>query len=139
MVNEKKIRLMTKAAMIEENNRRKLFISKKFYNGDFVFFQTIKAVIGVTVAFAIIVGIILMDGADALTTQYSVSDISVYLRALLFIYIGTIVITVIISIISCTEKYYKSKELMKEYSSVMKKLGRGYGVANKQKRSDGNE
>lgn len=127
---------MTRAALIEEKHKRELFVSKKFYNSDFTLFHTIKAVIGITFAFLIIVGFLMIDASEVLTTEYKVSDLLGYGRILLFIYIGLLVVTIIISIISCTEKYYKSKETTKEYKAILKKLSRGYDRQEENRKAD---
>lgn len=126
MISEKKVRLMTRAALIEEKNKKELFVSKKFYSSDYTLFHTIKAVVGITFVFLIVVGFMMIDASEVLTTEYKVSDLLGYGRLLLFIYLGVLAVTIIISIISCTEKYYKAKERTKEYKAILKKLSKGY-------------
>lgn len=126
MISEKKVRLMTRAALIEEKNKKELFVSKKFYSSDYTLFHTIKAVVGITFVFLIVVGFMMIDASEVLTTEYKVSDLLGYGRLLLFIYLGVLAVTIIISIISCMEKYYKAKETTKEYKAILKKLSKGY-------------
>ena len=126
MINENKVRLMTKAAMIEEQNKKALFSAGKFRSSDYRLFYTIKAVIGMSLAYFVIVFFIFADKVEALTTQYSIDGLISYAEAYLFIYIGLVVFTIIISIVSCTEQYWKNKDIAKEYDSVIKKLNRGY-------------
>lgn len=124
MINEKKIRLMTRAAMIEERDKKGIFISKKFYFNDYVIFQTLKAVIGMTVAYAFVVLFIFLYHIDDINESSSANNIITQGKLFIFIYIGVLIVTVIITILACYDSFKESKLELREYNRIIRTLNK---------------
>ena len=126
MVNEEKVRLMTKAAMIKKKEERKTFTISRFYGDDFVSFQAVKGVIGVTIAFVLILALWVLENSETLMTQYPIANLFALAGNIIFIYLLVVLATVLISVLVYTARFWKSKETAKEYQSSLKKLQRMY-------------
>ena len=126
MVNEEKVRLMTKAAMIKKKEERKTFTISRFYGDDFVSFQAVKGVSGVTIAFVLILALWVLENSEILMTQYPIANLFALAGNIIFIYLLVVLATVLISVLVYTARFWKSKETAKEYQSSLKKLQRMY-------------
>lgn len=75
MVNETKVKWMTKAAMVKKKEERGMFITSRFYGDDYVSFQVIKAVLGVSFGFVLVVALWFMENSEVLLTACSVEEL----------------------------------------------------------------
>lgn len=55
MLNQKKIRIMTRLAIIEQKEEKNALRLAKYFRSDYVRFELLKTIIAITVAYAIIV------------------------------------------------------------------------------------
>ena len=55
LLNENKVKMMTKMAIYEKNEGRKMLRNAKYYKSDFIAFDILKNIIAVTLAYIIIV------------------------------------------------------------------------------------
>ena len=117
---------MTKAAMIKKKEERKTFTISRFYGDDFVSFQAVKGVIGVTICFVLILALWVLENSETLMTQYPIASLFALAGHIIFIYLLVVLVTVVISVLVYTAHFWKSKETAKEYQSNLKKLQRMY-------------
>ena len=82
MVNETKVKWMTKAAMVKNKEERGMFITSRFYGDDYVSFQVIKAVLGVSFGFVLVVALWFMENSEALLTACSVEELFLILKSM---------------------------------------------------------
>ena len=54
MLNENKVKMMTKMAIYEKNEGRKMLRTAKYFKGDFIAFGILKTLITTTFAFMIV-------------------------------------------------------------------------------------
>ena len=117
---------MTKAAMIKKKEEREIFTISRFYGDDYVSFQAVKGVIGVTIAFTLILALWGLKNAETLMTQYPIASLFALAGRIVMIYLLVVLATVLISVLVYTARFWKSKETAKEYQSNLKKLQRMY-------------
>ncbi len=129
MVNESRIRLMNKAEMLKQKNKRQIFTAGHFFGGDFVVFQAIKTFIGVTIAYAIVVALVVMVRGEEISTQYSIADIFDSLKTVLIIYGVVVLVAEIITLFVYISSYWKSNEALIEYRNTIIKLDKLYRKA----------
>lgn len=135
MINETKVKWMTKAAMVKQKDEKNTFIASHFYGDDYVSFQTIKAVIGVTVCFVLLLGLWALENLEELLTMYSVESLFTMAEGLLVIYVVVVLLTLLISILVYTSRFWKAKESYKEYQASLKKLQHIYQKEEKNRRA----
>lgn len=127
VINEKKVRLMTKAEMIKKQNRRELFNTRKFFASDFVTFGMLKAAVGATIAYVFVVLLVFLNEADTLLSEITVTaliDLAVrYVR----VYALILVVTMIISVIIWYRIYKRSSDALRQYREVIRELNEESG------------
>ena len=58
MLNEERIKLMTRMASYEEHEGRRNMAIGNYFRSDYIGFQVMKSIISATLAFAIVLGIV---------------------------------------------------------------------------------
>ncbi len=134
MVNEEKVRVMTAAALAERQQKRDTFLAVNFYGDDYVSFQAIKAVIGVTFSYALVLALWALGRLDALMTQYSLPDLITMAKGFLVLYLLVLLVTVFLSVLVYTSRYWQARERMRVYQANLKKLHRFYRKEEKERK-----
>ena len=96
VLNENKVKMMTKMAIYEKNEGRKMLRTAKYFKGDFIAFGILKTLITTTFAF-----------------------MAIY-------YIGMLVIFTVIAAVVYNVQYERSRKGLKKYFSRLNKLERFY-------------
>lgn len=135
MINETKVKWMTKAALIKQKEEQDTFIVSRFYGDDYVSLQAIKAVIGVTISFFLLVGLWALENSEELLTLYSVESLLAMGKGLLVIYVIVLLLTILISVLVYTSRFWKAKESYREYQNSLRKIQRMYQKEEKDRRS----
>lgn len=124
MISEKKIRLMTRAAMIEERNQKGIFISKKFRYIDFVIIQVVKAVLVMTAGYALFLLFLFLLFSEQIANSGSLDAVMIAIYVSAIAYILLLALTIVMTIRSCKDSYQLYREELKEYKSIMRRLDR---------------
>ena len=75
MLNEDKIRIMSRCAMYEKGQGKEDLAVNRYYQGDYVRLNTLKTLIGVTVGFVLCFGLYLVLGALVQKSSWILSRI----------------------------------------------------------------
>ena len=134
MVNEEKVKLMTETALTQKRERQDTFLAVCFYGDDYVSFQTIKAVIGVTFSYILVLALWALGRLDALMTDYSIPELLALAKSFLVLYLMLLLLTVLLSVLVYTSRYWKAREHVKVYQSNLKKLYRMYRKEEKERK-----
>ncbi len=86
MLNEEKIRLMTKAASFEAGEGKKALEMNRFYKGDYLSIHLIGAWISYTVAFCLCVGLWAFYKMEYLMTNLHKMDLAAFGKGLALLY-----------------------------------------------------
>lgn len=134
MVNEEKVKLMTETALVQKRKKRETFLAVCFYGDDYVSFQTIKAVIGVTFSYVLMLALWALGRLDALMTDYSIPALLNLAKNFLVLYLMLLLLTVFLSVLVYTSRYWKAREHVKTYQTNLKKLYRLYRKEEKERK-----
>ncbi|MDF2586417.1 MAG: hypothetical protein K0S41_258 [Anaerocolumna sp.] len=126
MLNNRKIRIMTKLALYEENEGKEEIKMGKFYKTDYVRFQLLKSIVSVTVGYILILLMIGMYKAEYLISKAVSLDFVRLGQYILGFYIMLITIYVTGSLIGYSIKYDKSRKHLSKYYKTLKKLNNIY-------------
>ena len=126
MINEDKVKLMTKAALMKKRNAQKNFAARSFFGTDYVSFQMLKAFVGVTAAFAFAAALYVLARFDELTTAYSFEQLLSFGKILLVLYAAVLLVAVLLSLLVYTTRYWEAKDDLREYQRILKQIGRFY-------------
>ena len=126
LLNENKIKMMTKMAIYEKNEGQKMLKTAKYYKSDFVSLVILKTIISVTFAFLVILVLVAVCQADMLIQNFNNFDYAKIGRQIATYYIMMVIVFGIISGAVYAYKYETSRKEMKKFFSRLNKLERFY-------------
>ena len=122
MLNEERIRLMTKMASYEEGEGKEYIPIKQYYRRDYLSFQGVKTFFSSTICFGILLLFRLVYGMEDITELTGSKVISAIGVSLLMEYLAFIAIFQFIAYIVYSRRYAKAARGTKEYYSLLKKV-----------------
>lgn len=125
MLDNSKIRVMTKLALYEQKSNENIRMSK-YYKTDYVRLQLIKTILSVTVGYGLLVGMICFFKAEYLLNK--AVDIN-YIRLGQFVvglYIIILALYVGASFFVYSYKYDKSRKSLSKYYKLLQELNHIY-------------
>lgn len=126
MLNEKRLKLMTRMAIYESNDGKEDFKISEYYQKDYASLNTWKSIIWVTIGYAIIIGAILLIYLDKILEVASLSGLLIIAGAIVIGYFMTIVITGIIAYDFYKKKHIEARKRVKKFNNNLTRLGRMY-------------
>lgn len=124
VLNEKKIRVMTKLSMMEE--KKEPFEIKDYYMGDYVRVHLLKTIIRITIGYVFILILAAIYNAEMLINRAVTLD---YMRIGMYalgIYIGLLVFYAIATLVRYLYKYKRAVRYMIRYEKGLGILRRFY-------------
>ena len=132
MLNKKRVIIMTKMASYENTEGKKNRSIGKYYRGDYIGLQVIKAVIYATLAFLIVGGMyILYDLENIMENIYELNDVLVIGKRLLVVFIIVLISYAMISYAIYSYRYSKARRKQKTYARHLKMLAAIYDRENR--------
>ncbi|MBO7600873.1 MAG: hypothetical protein J6S95_06975 [Lachnospiraceae bacterium] len=126
MLNEERIKLMTRMASYEDNEGRKNVAVSRHFRSDYVSLQVIKAIICATIAYMIVCGAyIYYDFEEFMSNIYKIDLLDLAAKMLKYYVIFTVAYCVLVYI-AFSVKYGKAKKNLKRYFNNLKLLGAMY-------------
>ena len=122
MLNEEKVKIMTKLAIYEKNEGKDAIKNNKYYKSDYVSIMLINTIITITFAYIlglVIVAIYKMDYFLENLVKINLMNLGMKVLA---IYLIILIIYIVIAYIIYSMKYLKIIELNKKYSEDLKEL-----------------
>ncbi len=126
MLNNKKIRTMTKLALYEQMDGKEDIRMGKYYKTDYVRLQVLKTVINSTVGYILILILIGMYKAEYIISNLVTFDFVRIGQYILGFYIMMMAVFVTGSILGYSLKYDKSRKDLSKYYKSLKKLSSFY-------------
>lgn len=126
MLNNKKIRLMTKMAIYEEKEGKEDLKLSKYFKTDYVRYMTLKSVISATVGYGLILVLILLYQAEYLIRKAVVLDYKSIGTYILGVYIVVITIYGLGSIVGYSIKYDASRKKLGRYFKMLNRMNKIY-------------
>lgn len=126
MLNEERIKLMTKMACYEANEGKKNVAIGNYFRGDYIGLQVIKSVISATIAYVILFAMfILYDFEDFMANIYKI-DLFGFAKSVIKYYLIFMLAYALISYGVYTYRYIKARKSLKIYYNNLKKLAYMY-------------
>lgn len=133
MLNENKVKMMTKMAIYEKNEGKKMLRNARYYKGDYVALAALKSTITTTLAFIIIVIMIAISNTETIIKQINSMDYAMLGKKIAVYYIISLIVYAIISGVYSAYQYDKSRSGIKRYFMRLNKLERFYNGQRKRK------
>jgi hypothetical protein len=120
MLNEKKIRWMTRASIYEKYDGREDLRHNDYFLSDYVRFGTLRNLVGVTLAYLFILGIVALYNLDSILTMAANLKLGLLIREIVLIYVVLLLIYAGISIIFYAWQYQSGKGRVRKYYRMLK-------------------
>lgn len=133
MLNENKIKMMTKMAIYEKNEGRQMIKNSRYFKGDYVAFGVLRTLIAATFAYIIMVVLYVLCNLEGLVADINSMDYAAVGKRLGFYYILMLVAYTVIGGLVYTYQYNCSRKGLKKYFSRLNKLERFYNGQKKKK------
>jgi len=126
MINEEKVKLMTKMASYEAGRGKKYLSVCKYFRSDYISMQILKAIISGTLAFCIIVGMAVLYDFDTLLKDLYKIDLIQTGKDLVVVYLVSIGCYVAIVYFVSLYRYNRARQSLRTYYGNLKKLSKYY-------------
>ncbi len=124
MLNERKVKLMTRLAIYEKNEGRHTIPLTKYFTDDFVSWNMIKTVVAITFAYFLGVAIWVLYNIEEILENIATLNYFEIIRYALLLYIILLVGYIVISYIAYRVKYYRAMKSLGEYEKGLKALAK---------------
>ena len=122
MLNEERIKLMTKMAAYEANEGKKNVAIGNYFRGDYIGLQVIKSIISATLAFLIVFGLFIFYDFEVFMSDIYKMDLLGFGKAVVIVYLIFVAVYALISYMIYTYRYTKARKSLKMYYNNLKKL-----------------
>ena len=122
MLNEERIKLMTKMAAYESDEGKKNVAIGNYFRGDYIGLQVIKSIISATIAFVIVFGLFVFYDFEVFMSDIYKMDLLGFGRTVITAYLIFVAVYALISYMIYTYRYAKARKSLKMYYNNLKKL-----------------
>lgn len=128
MLNNRKIRLMTKLAIYEEGEGKEDIKLAKYYKSDYTRLQVLKTAIAVTVAFLCLVALGIIYKMEYILNNALDINYALLGRRILGLYLGVMAVYLVLAALGYSMQYKKSRKKLAKYFRMLRKLNHMYLV-----------
>lgn len=126
LLNENKIKMMTKMAIYEKNEGRKMLKTAKYFKGDYIAFGILKTIISTTFAGVILLAMYFLCNAEGMIQDINNLDYMGLARKFAFYYVLMLIVFCTIAGLVYYFRYESTRKGLKRYFSRLNKLERFY-------------
>lgn len=127
MLDENKIKLMTKLSIYENKKGKEDIYLSKYYKTDYVRMQMLKTVVSVTIGYVLLLLMYFTYKMEFLIKNAVVLNYKLMGAYILGIYIIILAVYILGTTIAYSVKYDKSRKKLTRYFRMLKSLERSYG------------
>lgn len=133
MLNNRKIRLMTKLARYEKGEGKEDIKLSKYYKTDYVRLNILKTIVATTVGYVLILLVVVLYQAEYLIEEAVRLDYAAIGKTVLGYYIALLVVYIALAAVGYMIRYNVSRRKLARYYRLLKKLRKLY----RQERGEG--
>ena len=127
MLNEEKVKSMTKAAAYENGPKKENLKINQYFRSDYLGLQLIKSLFAYVASFCILVAIWFMLGSEEVLLQVTRGDyLQKILKILLIVFVAGLVLYESAIYIYYSRKYRLTQGSLEGYQGYLKKIGKFY-------------
>ena len=126
MLNEEKIKLMTRMAAYEENEGKRSMQIGNYFRSDYIGLQVMKSVISATIAFAIVIAMYIFYDFESVMKEIYQVDLVATGKQILSSYVVRVGIYAVVTYIIYAYRYTKAKKSLKKYYTHLTELSGFY-------------
>jgi len=122
MLNEERVKLMTRMASYEAGEGKRNMNIGKYFRSDYISFQVIKSIISATIAFVICFALYLFYDFEHFMQDIYKMDLIQFAKNVLIIYAVVVIGYSVISYIVYAIRYNRARKSLKKYYNNLRKL-----------------
>ena len=126
MVNEKKVRLMTQLALDEKRFYKDELDESGYFRSDYIRSNTLKVLLGYSISYLLIMGLVAMYYVDYLFTNVVQMDMQSMVWLAGCIYVGLLLIITLFCVLFYRTKYTNNRKRLRKYMMEIDKLQKFY-------------
>lgn len=126
MVNEKKVRLMTQLALDEKRFYKDELDESGYFRSDYIRSNTLKVLLGYSISYLLIMGLVAMYYVDYLFTNVVQMDMQSMVWLAGCIYVGLLLIIMLFCVLFYMTKYTNNRKRLRKYMMEIDKLQKFY-------------
>lgn len=126
MVNEKKVRLMTQLALDEKRFYKDELDESGYFRSDYIRSNTLKVLLGYSISYLLIMGLVAMYYVDYLFTNVVQMDMQSMVWLAGCIYVGLLLIITLFCVLFYMTKYTNNRKRLCKYMMEIDKLQKFY-------------
>ena len=126
MVNEKKVRLMTQLALDEKRFYKDELDESGYFRSDYIRSNTLKVLLGYSISYLLIMGLVAMYYVDYLFTNVVQMDMQSMVWLAECIYVGLLLIITLFCVLFYMTKYTNNRKRLRKYMMEIDKLQKFY-------------
>ncbi len=126
MLNEEKIKLMTRMAAYEENEGKRSMQIGNYFRSDYIGLQVMKSVISATVAFAIVIAMYIFYDFESVMKEIYQVDLLATGKQILIAYVVFVGIYAVITYVIYAYRYSKARKSLRKYYTHLTELSQFY-------------
>ena len=134
MLNNEKIRLMTRMASFDEVEGKKDIAVNGYFRGDYICFQVVKSAIYGTIAFGVILALYMLYNLESFLSDFYKMDLMAFAKDWLTRYIVVLLVYLVISYFVYAMRFTRSKRRIRAYQQQLKQLHQIYEEENERRR-----
>ena len=126
MLNENKVKVMTKMAMYENRQGAEDKKINMYYKRDYVSFKTLVSAMWMTIGYAVVVALVACIYFDEILKRMSVDFLIAFIVAIVVLYLAILLLYVIGASQFYKRKYTDARRRLKKFNQNLTRLNRMY-------------
>ncbi len=122
MINEQRVKLMTRLAAYEEGEGKKNATIGSYFRGDYISLQLMKSIVSATISFGLIAALFVMYDSEAFMQNLYQIDLVETGKQILYYYLGFVVFYMLVSYAVYAWRYHRAKKRLKVYYNNLRRL-----------------
>lgn len=133
MINENKIKYMTKAAIFDAKEEKGDLHINHYYKSDYISYHMIRVFLGITVCYALLILMWAMLGMESLLETSDIETLIPLAVKAVMAYVMLLTVYLGLTIVIYRMRYEASRKNVREYVSNLKRLNQYYQPEGKMK------
>ena len=126
MLNEERIKLMTRMASYEADEGKRMIPVGNYFRNDYISFQVVKTAISATIAFGLIFAMYIYYDFEAFLADIYKMDVVAFVKTLVMLYLAAVVAYMLIAYILASDRYNKATKSLRNYYAALRQLSQMY-------------
>jgi hypothetical protein len=127
MVNIEKLRVMTDLAFYRKAQKKDITQGAEYYRGDYISRRIVRNLVGYTICYAAILGLVLLCSMDTLLNTFELNVIIDLFKVYVIYYLIGLFIFEVITFCTYFYRYNRTQRAVSLYRAMLKKLIRMQG------------